>query len=252
MGSRTESLFHYTASLDNLKAILSSRFFWPKYCAEELSWFSESKESQEKVLRIAHPMVCFCDIPIGRANEHTRRYGSFGIGMKRKWVESKNINPVTYIAKRDSKITSALNHVVSAATKNFQEPELDYLRFFIAHIKPIRGMVSVHQSKQKTTVDFYKEAEWRHVARADGIEPYLSANICDDASKLKSHNNKAKNLAPLNFEISDISYLLVDTEEDVVEMVEFIQSKLRNVVDTKERSLLLTKIHVLDGIKKDV
>lgn len=251
MASRTESLFHYTESLDNLKAILSSRFFWPKYCAEELSWFSESKVSQEQVLEIAHPMVCFCDIPISRADEHTERYGAYGIGMRRRWVDSKNISPVTYVAKRDSKLTRSINHFVHAATQSFTERDLDYMRFFMAHIKPIRGYEWTRNGK-RITVDFYKEAEWRHVASADDVSAYLSKNVYEDKNRLSIHNEKVRRLAPLEFSVDDISYLFVKSESDVVELVNFIQEKLRDEVDSKVRSLLLTKIYALDNLKKDV
>lgn len=251
MASRTESLFHYTESLENLKTILSSSFFWPKYCSEELSWFSESKVNQEQVLEIAHPMVCFCDIPISRADEHTERYGAFGIGMKRRWVESKNISPVTYVAKRDSKLTSTLNHIISAATKNFNDRELDYMRFFMAHIKPIRGQENKKQGK-RITVDFYKEAEWRHVASGKGVKPYLLKNIYEDSKKRSHHDENVKNTAPLTFSFEDISYLLVKSESDVLELVNFIQKDLRDKIEPKVRSLLLTKIYALENFKKDV
>ncbi len=56
-------------------------------------------------------MVCFCDLPLSRLQNHihgykwnfngvdrqSKQYGKFGLGMSKEWGTTKKLNPVTYI-----------------------------------------------------------------------------------------------------------------------------------------------------------
>lgn len=84
----SKTLFHYTSTLDAVKAILESKGFWPMYCIE-YGWDCY----------FAVPMCCFCDIPLSLINSHMETYGHFGIGMSKKWGIDNGLSPVTYQVK---------------------------------------------------------------------------------------------------------------------------------------------------------
>lgn len=94
MAISSNSIIHYTDSLENIESILSEGFRI-KYCAERL--FGETTNSYA-----AHPMVSFCDIPLSQSHKHFKSYGNYGIGLSKEWAKEKGINPVLYIDENSS------------------------------------------------------------------------------------------------------------------------------------------------------
>ena len=90
MSISTNSIIHYTNSLDNLIGILQEGFKI-KYCSERLN-LGKSRYSSA-----AHPMISFCDIPLSASIQHFEAYGKYGIGLSKKWAFEIGINPVLYI-----------------------------------------------------------------------------------------------------------------------------------------------------------
>lgn len=90
MSISTNSIIHYTNSLDNLIGILQEGFRI-KYCSERLNL------GQSRYSSAAHPMISFCDIPLSASIQHFEAYGKYGIGLSKKWAFKIGINPVLYI-----------------------------------------------------------------------------------------------------------------------------------------------------------
>ncbi len=90
MKPRSDNLFHFTKSIDILESILKNGFY-ARYCLEDIRWLNSNEDKF-----IAFPMVCFCDIPLSRATEHTEFYGSYGLGLTKDWGIRNNLNPVVY------------------------------------------------------------------------------------------------------------------------------------------------------------
>src|SRR5436190_12611982 len=95
MNPRTQTLFHFTDSLDTLLRILREGF-WPQYCLEDVRWLGD-KSTQW----LAWPMVSFCDIPISRLHEHTEIYGCYCIGVYRSNWSATGLKQALY-ASQDS------------------------------------------------------------------------------------------------------------------------------------------------------
>lgn len=72
---------------------------------------------------VAFPMVCFCDIPLSRIDEHIGFYGKFGIGMTRKWAEQNGLNPVLYASGSNNltKELLGLNGHINKLEKSLQQ-----------------------------------------------------------------------------------------------------------------------------------
>lgn len=92
MAISTNSIIHYTNSLDAIKGILKEGFRI-KYCSEKIELGNGSSNA-------AHPMISFCDIPLSDSIQHFDAYGRYGIGLSKKWAIENGVNPVLYIDKK--------------------------------------------------------------------------------------------------------------------------------------------------------
>ncbi len=72
----SNSLFHFTPKIEFLINILTNGFY-PRYCHEELL-LNECQTLRGHNLLI--PMICFCDIPLGKISNHINIYGKYCIG----------------------------------------------------------------------------------------------------------------------------------------------------------------------------
>lgn len=140
----SDTLFHFTTSLKNLKDILSKKFQLT-YCHEKYMLDYETHDSY-------YPMVSFCDIPLSLAKDQIERYGSYAIGMTKEWGMKNNLNPVVYIEKNSllakdiqatidnmMKITKAiLVHVkkYATSTQNIRRKVDDKIKIYIESISP--------------------------------------------------------------------------------------------------------------------
>lgn len=79
---RTSSLFHYTTFI-GLKSILKLGII-PNFCKEDLT-------IDGNPLVITFPMVSFCDIPLTRTSEFTKRYSRHAIGLTKEWALKKTL-----------------------------------------------------------------------------------------------------------------------------------------------------------------
>lgn len=90
----SKTLFHYTSTLDAVKAILKSKGFWPMYCIE-YGWSED--------FYFAVPQCSFCDIPLSLIKSHVKKYGHFGIGMSKSWGIKKRPVP-SHVSDNDFRL----------------------------------------------------------------------------------------------------------------------------------------------------
>lgn len=209
--------------------------FQPRYCLEDISWLDE------KSVKLAYPMVCFCDIPIARITNHTDAYGSYGIGLTKEWAIKTGVTPVSYAAPNSvaMEIPRYLRGLyfseayprLNAQTNN----ELFYKA--LAFTKPLSG-----KPKLDTKIkDFYQENEWRFVPR--------------DFTPLDSHTfDTLKNkydIQNIEFDAKDIKYIFVKADADIELLWDFIHNKLERF-SKSERKTLTTKIISLETLMQDI
>lgn len=103
------TLFHFT-SKDALLGILKTGFR-PAYSDE----FGHDVIGRS-LSTITIPMVCFCDLPLSRLDNHikgfdwehngekqfSKKYGNFGLGMSKEWGITKRLNPVLYATQESA------------------------------------------------------------------------------------------------------------------------------------------------------
>jgi hypothetical protein len=108
----SDTLFHFTTSLNNLKGILKKKF-QVTYCQEKYQLDYETHES-------FYPMVSFCDIPLSLTKDQIKSYGSYAIGMTKEWGIKNNLNPVVYVEKQ-SLLAKDIQATLDNSIKTAQE-----------------------------------------------------------------------------------------------------------------------------------
>ncbi|GAB3102564.1 hypothetical protein G8770_10290 [Aestuariicella hydrocarbonica] len=243
MPAKSHTLFHFTRSSGTLKSILKNGF-WPRYCLEDIKWIED--EDNEFV---AYPMVCFCDIPLSRVEEHVGFYGEFGLGLTKEWALKNGMTPVHYISQT-SELPKSYNTLVDLLGESDKKDQgWEVLRFMLAHTKPLEGRMSV--SGELINKEFHQESEWRYIARNENIHDTIVGNDYKTQEFIEGRNNETKRFCMLKFLPSDIKYIFVRNDSDIPEIIKFIQSELGGY-PLNDVLLLISRVTSLESIRNDV
>ena len=196
-------------------------------------------------------MVCFCDIPLSRIDEHVGFYGDFGIGLTREWAESNNGTPIQYVSGNNY-IPEAIKDLGKFA-ETFEGDELNKyhqtIRYLLAHTKPTQGNMVINGQLVKK--EFYQESEWRYVPKHDQVEAYIRKSDFENEDALSKYNTLSKEHCTLKFSPKDIKYIFVKSDSDIPNIINFIQGEMDNhpAADLK---VLMSRITSLESISQDV
>jgi len=137
----SSTLFHFTRKFANLKKIVQKGLRF-SYCFESLPKEVVLNEllpasmnfpkdikigDNSKEYGVAIPMVCFCDIPLLRINEHKHKYGSYAIGIDKNLLSeiyNAKLNPIWYM---DSKNVSDSVIHFSKMSKDAEKRKLELI-----------------------------------------------------------------------------------------------------------------------------
>lgn len=243
MQARSDSLFHFTKSIEYLTGILRDGFK-PKYSLEDTSMFGGSPY-------IAYPMVCFCDIPMSRISDHSAFYGDYGIGMTREWGRRSQLQPVLYampggtlpvVALRLNKLAED-SPDESAAVKRIKGQLLVQYWNLLPMIKPVSGNMIIGGTVIEK--DFTQENEWRYA-------PY-HAKILHKSNfdELRDEFNAAMLDKTLKFTPNDVKYIFVKSDAEIPLIFDFIQNHLGNF-SMNELKVLISRIVSLETLARDL
>lgn len=243
MARNSQSLFNFMKELDFLKQALERGSFWPRYSKETHGWLAATARTPSQV---AFPMVCFCDIPLQRISEHVATYGRCGLGMSRSWGIRAGLNPVFYVS-RHSEVSRVLAHMVRSGVSS----SLDDL---VEFAKPLPATPSA-----PAATDVYSESEWRYVPRDPNIKrrvygppPHIPNPETHLDADIARENLMTEQFGRLKFELSDVRYIFVPTDNDIPGMVDFIESSPALQVHPKPSlQLLSTKLTSLETLLID-
>ena len=253
MSLSSNSVLHYTKSLQSLESIIRDRKFLLGYCTD---YIRENNDIENAQFEIAVPMVCFCDIPFTEVSKLTKEYGYYGIGLSKEWARKKGLNPVLYFDSKSkvTRILNAIDYLSSSICNNTSEEgianrsnkllkEYEGLLGYIKNYKNISSQVG----KIKPDYVFYNEREWRYVpSQSDLNENELDLLLQkEDYERNKSfYNDRAKKYF-LDFDDSDITYIIVHRIDEIHDMLVFL-----NNIGIKSPKLC-TKIISLEQIEND-
>ena len=249
MAVSANTLFHFTEK-DRLKQILLNNFH-PKYSLEDLS----NATPENSLYRVAHtPMVCFCDLVFSQIKKHIEFYGSYGIGLRKdKWGRKKGISPIVYVPERSmsASLIQSMATEIGNKLKDGENKEeiLRQLHNFYKYVKPYSGLaMNKRTRKMDENKIFYDEREWRYVPENF---PVLSGISAKKEDVEKANIMMKKNT--LSFSARDIKYIIVKSEKEIPDFVEYIEKDLANrFPNEKERKLLVSKLISVDQIEDDM
>ncbi|MBN1176614.1 MAG: hypothetical protein JXA51_02930 [Dehalococcoidales bacterium] len=244
----TNSLFHFTPSLQNLLGILENTFI-PSYCYEDVSLLDPEEDS----VNLAVPMVCFCDIPLSQIAGHMDTYGKYGIGMTKDWGAIKRLDPVIYIAK-DSLVAQQFNILTNNLLFNVDEHGKG-LRDILRRIKPYEGQLYRGGLPVSQKVRFYDEHEWRYVPdfqlmQRYNIEPFERVFNPEEVGGINALNRLHRSEFRLNFCPGDIRYLIVKDDAEISIIVDEVR-KIKAQYNSHDVDVLTSRIITIDQILDD-
>lgn len=244
MSISSNCLFHFTNKFDILKSILDKGFI-VSYCKEA---------------SFAIPMLSFCDIPLSQAKYHLDNYGDYVIGMNLDWAIKNKFNPVLYVEsnshlKDDYRLT-----VQGIRNMNLDKLNLEEMKNYVNAtslydsvsrlMKPYVGKLQ-RGANIIENYKFYDEREWRYIPQkhADIDNKVISHK---EYEKFKISNPKPHFPDhPIKFDSNDIKYLIVKSDNDVVELINYLMT-LRNLGSPQEIQILTSKILSSTQIKDDL
>ena len=240
MGPKSNSLFHFTKSVDFLTGILDKGFL-PRYCLEDNAFLG--------IDYVGYPMTCFCDIPISRLAEHSGFYGNYGIGMTKEWGLKNALAPVLY-TPLEGVIPALANYLLYLNMKDGagnQTPEQkalnDHFYRLVSLTKPIQGNMYVGGTVIQK--DFSQENEWRYVPK--GFNMLFKEHF----EESREESNAAVADQKLSFSPSDVKYIFVNTDAEIPKVFDFIQNNLGQFPHN-DIKILTTRIVSLETLHRDI
>lgn len=215
MASKPNSLFHFTKSLDVLKLILSNGVR-ASFSKEYVKIFDAY--GLDPIFNIK--MACFCDIPLGKIDEHVAYYGEYGIGFTREWGGRSNIHPVCYVLS-DSPMHKLLDRFVQTYYNNEKQ-----IKVFSDTVSLMKITTSEMDCGDKSTC-YHQESEWRFVPNIEQRNDYIRYNV------------------------NDVRYIFVSKRNELVEIVNYIYAALDNF-SHEDKLILCSKVISIEDLMQDM
>lgn len=220
----SKTLFHFTSSLDNLKAILSGGIRYGMFAEKipirpHLAYFVRG--------------ISFCNIPLSMVSEHVDWYGKYAIGLRRSLLREQGASPVFYVHSKTRQLPKGSN----AASLLQNNP-------FLCLMKQHYG-TQFHKNKGEYVFKhFDNEKEWRICEGPTHIEPYTTTDKLEKSRRTKDKNEK--NYKALSIPVDSIEYIILEKPSDFDDFKSFIEK-----YSLEDREKYLTKILFYSQIKND-
>jgi hypothetical protein len=208
------------------------------------------------------PIVSFCDIPLSEVKNHIASYGSYGIGLSKTWAKKSELNPVLYLEK-ESRLSEEFKTQVNLIfdyLKEIGEEDQGFEISIQAHINFITRLLTYCKNYEgplkrgkfnSESYRFYDEKEWRYVAKKEEIGNAPWIIYASEYNKNKLKYNKQIENCYLKFSHKDISYIIIDNENEIPEILNLLHEVYEDKCTTKELKILTTKILTKNQIYND-
>ena len=234
------SLFKFVNQAEFLYNMLRNKAVIPRYYGENVEYLDIGHKT------IWYPMACFCDINIHRVYKHADFYGNFGIAFSKKWGLSRGIQPVQYI-NNESLLCKDLSTAFYYSINAEDNLASDYLLSQMLFIKPVQGKMP--RNDKEVQKNFTDECEWRFVPYVSSIG--LPLAVTEENAPCVGNLNitlERTNACWLNFEYSEIKYIILPSEEWIDGLIEVVDGL---GLQEGEIRRLFSKILFINNAKED-
>lgn len=280
------SLFHFTKKSSILKKILRTGL---KYSFSR-EFKPENFGTRENENNLVLPIICFCDMPIIRVEQHIMKYGEYGIGFDKVKLREKlkdSLNPVFYVSS--SLYADALSKCYLISEKIKEDGLNEIVHNPIIGLFPnqfvegehMRKLIGLFYSLFKPCDDhnlignYYDEREWRAILpdniRDGAFWNYRSSNlqVGDDqgnASTISREVVKDMNritegspqfyikFSPIEI-LNIVNHIILPNEKVMKSYIKFIRSskELFGTVDITDeiKDQLISRLNTIERIRKD-
>ena len=235
-----DTLYNFTNRYIYFKNKLLELKFRPRFVLEDLSYIKQD-------LKLAFPMVCFCDILKKDLKSHFDMYGKFGIGLKQEWGIDNGLSCLCYIPNKSSgSSNSALFQSIKSiiqSNSSLNKIDPDFYNI-IRYLKRYEG-IQTNQNGKPQVVRFYDEREWRYVPPYVKNHPnsyfFLDEQSFKDSNILNTANQYVSDQY-LGFKVSDIKILIVPDNHHKVNIINELCKDNKGDFKSSDYEELSTKI----------
>lgn len=271
------ALFNFMQDYSFLEKILLNMSIFPRYYPEDISYLKlkyKSKDLTEWYI----PMTCFCDIPLHQISYHAegnpsspedRGYGKFSIAFHKSFGIKKGIQPIHYLNQESInavELTNTMNLLLSEDFEGVSEASkvndiiTNFIFEYIRIIKPYYGQMKRKGKDNQIQIikkNFQDEHEWRYIPKLESNElPLMLIEekdiLAEEVNKFYTDSIPLTTKGVLSFNVDDIRYIFVDTNQNRNKLIKFIREKRKGRRLTRqEKDILISKIMVYDELKED-
>lgn len=254
---QADTLFTFSSELEFLIPYIENACLFPRYCDENIEYLK-----LEKLTKIYIPMKCFCDINLHRIHSHLDWYGYYGLAFPKEWGMRNGIQPIQYINPQSRlcvDFSTTFNEVLKSISNDTKSDSsyLDnlmksYMLHEMMYYKPYEGLMRNRRSGKTERKCFTDECEWRYIpdlSKSEFQQIYYDPNIMN--AGIMNDISNSLTMVPgiaLNFDYTDLKYIIIKTADDFVKLVSVIDSL---EIDYNIRNELISKIIVWDKSKED-
>lgn len=248
---QADTVFHFVPEFRYLLTYLKNKMISPRYCVEDLEYLS-----LEKIQKMAYPMKCFCDINMHRLEEHLYWYGYYGVAFSKEWGMHQGIQPVHYVnqeAQLREDFSEAFSIALQQETSKAEKEMKSYMLHQLMYYKPYSGTFKNRNTGEITHKCFTDECEWRYIpdVTPKGFQQVYFDNDIVNSGGLEEHISGSmegiKEIS-LNFDYSDLKYVILKTRSDFNNLLEEMKSMNLSEQDKLE---IVSKVIIWEESKGD-
>lgn len=211
---------------------LSSNVLWHQ--TKKQYFFQILKEKQlkyayslERVIapeggkEIAFPMISMCNLPLCEFSGYLTKYGGYSLGFKQEWAKKNGFSSVWYCDDTSS-IRKSL--VEDLRKKDINGDVTSLLVKVFAYIKLTEDEMP---NRNYSNYRFADERELRSVPTTSALKDKKYKMLLPnyEYEKYKEQNGNPTIDISLDFQLGDLAYLIVPTEEDVYNVLDILLSE---------------------------
>jgi hypothetical protein len=188
------------------------------------------------------PMKCFCDIPLGKVKNHMSRYGHYGIGLKKTFLQKVGATPVIYIHEH----SDSFFHLKKIKEISLQKyPYLPLLKRYFGD----DFYFDDNNNSMRKKIRFYDEREWRYFPSGFKLSSTDNLFTIEKGLRFVSEMNTKNPFkeSPILLTDESIEYIIIQNKNELPDFINHLKVKFRR----DDLDFILTKIIISKQILKD-